>query len=63
MSPKAIKLIRLYYYVDINSLTKIDIKENVYNEINSFIDRYYDRYSGLYLNSKKFLNKIINDIA
>ena len=63
MSPKAIKLIRLYYYVDINSLSKIDIKEDVYNEINSFIDRYYERYSGLYLNSKKFLNKIINDIA
>ena len=33
MSPKAIKLIRLYYYVDINSLTKIDIKEETYNEI------------------------------
>ena len=63
MSSKAIKLIRLYYYIDINSLTKIDIKEEVYNEINSFIDRYYDRYSGLYLNSKKYLNKIIDDIA
>lgn len=55
---KTIKLIRMFYYVDISKLTKLDISLNIVNEINSFIDDYYDRYSGLYLKSKQFLKNI-----
>jgi DNA repair protein RecO (recombination protein O) len=55
---KTIKLIRMYYLVDIKSISKINISDKVKNEINMFIDRYYDRYTGLYLKSKDFLNKI-----
>lgn len=55
---KTIKLIRMFYYVDIAKLTKLDISLNIVNEINSFIDDYYDRYSGLYLKSKQFLKNI-----
>ena len=49
----------MYYYVDINSISKIDITTSIKDEINTFINRYYDRYSGLYLKSKEFLNKLV----
>ncbi len=59
VSNKTIKLIRMYYYVSIDSITEIKISDDIAREINFFINRYYDRYTGLYLNSKKFLNKIL----
>lgn len=58
VSVKTIKLIRMFYYVDISKIDKIEISKNVRNEINEFIDDYYDRYSGLYLKSKQFLKEI-----
>ena len=57
---KTIKLLRMFYYVDINKITKLEISDNIKKEINRFIDDYYDRYSGLYLKSKTFLKKIKN---
>lgn len=59
---KAIKLLRMFYYVDISKITKLDISQTVKNEIDKFLDEYYDDYTGLYLKSKKFLkdlNKIV----
>lgn len=58
VSSKCIKLIRLFYYIDISRITKIDIKKETINEINSFLDSYYEDYTGLYLKSKKFLNNL-----
>ena len=55
---KTIKLLRMFYYVDISKIEKLEISENIKKELNLFIDDYYDRYSGLYLKSKHFLNKI-----
>ena len=55
---KTIKLLRMFYYVDISKIEKLEISENIKKELNLFIDDYYDRYSGLYLKSKDFLNKI-----
>lgn len=60
VSKKTVKLIRMYYYVSIDSISTIKINEDVAREINFFINRYYERYTGLYLNSKKFLNKMLN---
>ena len=59
VNSKTIKMIRMYYYVDISSISSIKISKDVKNEINNFLNKYYDRYTGLYLNSKEFLNKII----
>ena len=53
-------MIRLLYYIDIDKITKIDVSDKVQREIDEFITEYYDRYSGMYLNTKKFLNKIKN---
>ena len=57
---KTIKLLRMFYYVDIDKITKLDISSKVKMEINRFIDDYYDRYSGLYLKSKEFLKNLKN---
>lgn len=60
ISNKAIKLIRLYYYVDIIKIDNINVGEDIVNEINNFLNNYYDKYTGLYLKSKEFLNNIKN---
>lgn len=58
VSNKTLKLIRMFYYVDISKIDKLEVSEEVINEINSFLDSYYDLYTGLYLKTKFFLNKI-----
>ncbi len=57
-SDKAIKLVRMYYYVDIDKISKLDLSKDIINEVNNFIDDYYDRYTGLYLKSKNFLKNL-----
>ena len=63
LDPKSIKLIRMYYLIDINSISDISIKKETANEINYFLDKYYERYTGLYLKSKDFLKKLNNLIS
>ncbi len=58
VSNKTIQLVRMFYYVDISSITKIDISSDIQKEINQFIEDYYERYTGIYLKSKNFLKKI-----
>ena len=58
VSDKTIKMIRMYYYVDIKNITKLDVSKEVSIEINRFLDDYYDRFTGLYIKSKDFLKKI-----
>lgn len=55
---KTLKMLRMYYLVDISSITDLKISDTVVNNINKFINIYYDRYTGLYLKSKKFLETI-----
>ncbi len=58
ISEKAIKLIRMFYYVDISKITKLEIGNVTKHEINEFLDMYYDTYTGLYLKSKSLLKNI-----
>lgn len=58
LNPKTLKLLRMLYYIDINKITKINISNEIKVEINEFIDEYYSKYTGLYLNTKQFLKKI-----
>lgn len=58
VSEKAIKLIRMFYYVEISKISKLDISRKTKNEINMFLDDYYSRYTGLYLKSKKFIQSL-----
>lgn len=57
---KTVKMLRMYYYVDVKSITELKISEQVKQEINTFLTKYYDRYTGMYLKSKDFLSKIKN---
>ncbi len=57
-SEKIIKMIRMYYYVDIKNITKLDVSDEVSKEINAFLDDYYERYTGIYLKSKNFIKQI-----
>ena len=59
VSKKTVQLIRMYYYIEINSISDLKISDAIVKEINFFINRYYERYTGLFLNSKKFLNKML----
>lgn len=55
---KTIKLLRMLYLVDVSKISKIEISNDVQKELNQFIETYYDQYTGLYVNSKKFLNNL-----
>ena len=58
VSDKTIKMIRMYYYVDIKNITKLDVKEETTYEINRFLDDYYERFTGLYMKSKDFIRRL-----
>lgn len=62
IDPKVIKLIRMFYYVDISKIEKLEIKSHLKSQVNTFLDEYYDRYTGLYLKSKGFINNLNNVI-
>lgn len=57
-STKMIKLIRMFYYVDISKISKLELHYDTIKEIDTFLDEYYDDYSGLYLKSKQLLKNI-----
>ena len=60
ISEKAIKVIRMLYYVDISKISKLDLAAQTIKEISEFLDEYYELYSGLYLKSKTFLKTFNN---
>lgn len=58
VSEKTIKLIRMLYYVAIEKISKLDVNKTICRELNTFLEEYYDRYTGLYLKSKNFLRNL-----
>lgn len=58
VSEKTIKLIRMFYYVDISKISSLEISDASKQEINDFLDGYYERYTGLYLKSKTFIKNL-----
>ncbi len=58
---KVIKMMRMYYLIDIESITDLNISKEVKLSINKFLNNYYDQYTGLYLQSKDYLNKILKE--
>lgn len=55
---KVLKLIKLFYLVDLAKVNKLDVKDNIIKDIDEFITLYYNEYTGLYLKTKDFLKKI-----
>jgi len=60
VSLKTVKMLRMYYYVEIGSISSLNISEEVKMAINAFLTSYYDRFTGIYLKSKEFLSKLQN---
>ena len=60
VSDKTIKLIRMFYYVDISKIENLNISKEIEKEIDNFLTEYYEKYTGLYLKSKDFLRRIEN---
>ncbi|MBM7701488.1 DNA repair protein RecO [Metabacillus iocasae] len=58
VSPGTIKLLRLFYYIDLQRLGSISVKEETKHQLKLIIDSYYEEYSGLFLKSKRFLNQM-----
>ncbi len=58
VSDKTIKMIRMYYYVDIKNITKLEVSDSVSFEINRFLEDYYERFTGLYMKSKDFIKRL-----
>jgi len=61
VNEKTIKLIRMFEYVDISKISHLEISPTIKQEIHTFLDHYYDRYTGIYLKSKTLvqnLNKV-----
>lgn len=57
-SQATLKLLRLFYYFDLNRLGKVSVSETTKKEIKTIISSLYDEYSGLNLKSKRFLNQL-----
>ena len=54
---KTLQIIKMFYCIDVSKIKKIDVSDDIKKEISLFIDDYYERYSGLYLKSKSFLEE------
>ncbi len=58
VSQATLRLLRLFYFLDIHRIGSINVKETTKKELELCISAYYDEYSGLYLKSKKFLQQV-----
>ena len=45
---------------DSRSIKKLNVSDEDKKTIELFLDNYYSKYTGIYLNSKEFLNKLKN---
>jgi len=58
LSSATVKLLRIFYFFDLNRLGNISVKPETKAELKKVIDGYYDEYSGLYLKTKKFIDQL-----
>ena len=58
VSSNTIKLLRMYYYVDISKITKIEVDDQCEKEIDQFLEEYYEKYTGVITKSKKMLRDV-----
>ena len=59
VSKDTIKMIRMLYYVDIDRIKKLEIKEDIIKEIDEFLEDYYEEHTGIYgINKKNSFLKI-----
>lgn len=57
VNEKALKMIRMLYYVDIKKIKKLEVGEEI-NDIEKFIESYYEEHTGIYFNIDKKLKTL-----
>ncbi|WP_163101907.1 DNA repair protein RecO [Peribacillus alkalitolerans] len=58
ISQQIVRLLRLFYYFDLNRLGNISLKDETKAQLRVILDAYYDEYAGVQLKSKKFLKQM-----
>ncbi len=58
LTPMLVKLLRLFYYMDLKRLGSISLKEETKKRLAFIIDTYYAELSGLTLKSERFLKQM-----
>lgn len=58
LSQAAIRLLRLFYFIDLQRLGAINVKPKTKKELRMAISLYYDEYSGLFLKSRRFIDQM-----
>lgn len=58
LSAHTARLLRLFYYIDLERLGNISLKKETKQELKKILSSYYDEYSGLRLKSKRFLEQV-----
>jgi DNA repair protein RecO (recombination protein O) len=58
LSAHTARLLRLFFYFDLQRLGQISLKKETKQELKEIISAYYDEYSGLRLKSKRFLEQV-----
>ena len=59
---KVLKMLKMYYFVDISKISVLDIKNNIIKEVDNILNIYYDHFTGIYIKSKKFLNALKQNV-
>ncbi|MEW9500458.1 DNA repair protein RecO [Jeotgalibacillus marinus] len=58
VSAKTIRLLRLFFYLDLSRLGTICLQEKTKHELRLVIRTYYDEYVGVYAKSRSFLEQL-----
>ncbi|ALA69422.1 DNA recombination protein RecO [Geobacillus stearothermophilus 10] len=58
LSSASVRLLRLFFHIDLARLGSISVKESTKMELGSVLSAYYDEYAGLSLKTKRFLQQI-----
>ncbi|GAE33404.1 DNA repair protein RecO [Halalkalibacter akibai] len=58
VSAQVARLLRLFYYFDLNRMGQISLKKETKKELQQIVTAYYDEYSGLRLKSRRFLEQM-----
>ncbi|MDZ5712202.1 DNA repair protein RecO [Jeotgalibacillus haloalkalitolerans] len=58
LSSKAVRIIRLFYFIDLQRLGKVSLQESTKQELKKVIRTYYDEYVGVYARSRSFLDQM-----
>ncbi|WP_227395118.1 DNA repair protein RecO [Jeotgalibacillus aurantiacus] len=58
LSAKAVRLLRLFYFLDLDRLGKLSVSDRTKLELKRVIRTYYDEYVGVFLKSRSFLDQL-----